>query len=71
MEALKGIIYMTSGGRRYVRIDLDMNKDNELLEDFLDLIDIEACKDEPKKPLRSIIMEQNQKRGTNVQRNCK
>jgi hypothetical protein len=48
METLKGIKYINSGGRRYLRIDLDMYKDNELLEDFLDGLEVVARKDEEK-----------------------
>jgi hypothetical protein len=67
METAAGIKYTKSPkGNNYVRVDLDMHGENRLLEDFLDLIEIEACKNEPKRPLRDIIMEQNQKRGINV-----
>ena len=66
MERIKGIKYTTSAGRRYVRVDLDMYEGNQALEDFLDLVDIEAQKEEPKKNLRDIIREQNEKRGMNV-----
>jgi len=46
METAAGIKYTRSpkGDKRYVRVDLDMHGDNQLLEDFLDLIDIEARK---------------------------
>ena len=46
METLAGIKYTKSpkGDKRYVRVDLDMYGENQLLEDFLDLIDIEARK---------------------------
>ena len=46
METLAGIKYTKSpkGDKRYVRVDLDMYGENQLLEDFLDLIDIEAKK---------------------------
>ena len=68
METAAGIKYTKSskGDKRYVRVDLDMYEDNRLLEDFLDLVDIEACKNETKKPLRDVIKEQNQKRGMDV-----
>ena len=68
METITGIKYTKSpnGNKRYVRVDLDMYGENQVLEDFLDLIEIEACMNEPKRPLRDIIMEQNQKRGINV-----
>jgi hypothetical protein len=62
-----GIKYTKSPkGNNYVRVDLDMYGENQLLEDFLDWIDIEASMNEPKRPLRDIIIEQNQKRGINV-----
>jgi hypothetical protein len=46
METVAGIKYTKSpnGNKRYVRVDLDMHGENQLLEDFLDLIDIEALK---------------------------
>jgi hypothetical protein len=62
----RGIKYTNSAGRHYVRVDLDMHGKSPLLEDFLDLADVEACKNEPKKPLRDVIREQNEKRGMNV-----
>jgi len=48
MEAIAGIKYTKSpkGNKRYVRVDLDMYGENQLLEDFLDMIDIEASKKE-------------------------
>ena len=68
METIAGIKYTknSKNNKRYVRVDLDMYGENQLLEDFLDLIEIEICKNEPKKPLREIIKEQNQKRGISV-----
>ena len=44
METTAGIKYTKSpkGNKRYVRVDLDMYGKNPLLEDFLDLIEIEA-----------------------------
>jgi hypothetical protein len=46
MGAIEGIKYTKdkTGRKRYVRIDLDMYGDNPLIEDFLDLLDIEARK---------------------------
>jgi len=43
MEAVAGIKYTKSpiGNKNYVRVDLDMYGENQLLEDFLDLIEIE------------------------------
>jgi len=48
MEAIAGIKYTKSpkGNKRYVRVDLDMYGENQLLEDFLDMIDIESSKKE-------------------------
>jgi len=48
METVTGIKYTKSpkGNKRYVRVDLDMYGENQLLEDFLDMIDIEASKNE-------------------------
>ncbi|MDR2562851.1 MAG: hypothetical protein LBC98_02790 [Prevotellaceae bacterium] len=63
METLKGIKYINSGGRRYLRIDLDMYKDNELLEDFLDSIDIEARKNEPVYPFEEVMKAEFERRG--------
>ena len=46
MSETAGIKYTkdASGRKRYVRIDLDMYGDNQLLEDFLDLLDIKSRK---------------------------
>jgi hypothetical protein len=46
MEAITGIEYTkdVTGKKRYVQIDLDMYGENQLIEDFLDLLDIEASK---------------------------
>ena len=46
MEAVAGIKYTKSpiGNKNYVRVDLDMYGENQLLEDFLDLIEIENRK---------------------------
>ena len=68
MAAVAGIKYTksTNGGRGFVRVDLGIHGDNQLLADFLDLIEIEACMNEPKRPLHEIIKEQNQKRGLDV-----
>jgi hypothetical protein len=46
MEEIAGIKYThdAAGHKRYVRIDLDMYGENPLLEDFLDLLEIEARK---------------------------
>jgi hypothetical protein len=46
METVAGVKYKkdVAGKKRYVQIDLDMYGDNQLIEDFLDLLDIEAQK---------------------------
>jgi hypothetical protein len=48
METIPGIKYTKglNGGNGYVHIDLDMYGENQLLEDFLDLIEIENCKND-------------------------
>ena len=67
MEKVAGIKYTKdSKGTNFVRVNLDMYGENQLLEDFLDLIDVEIYRNEPKRPLRDIITEQNKKRGINV-----
>ena len=66
MGTLKGIKFTRSSGHRYVRIDLDMYEGYQALEDFLDIVEVEAQKDEPKRELREILQEQYQKRGLDV-----
>ena len=65
MEAIPGIKYTkdASGNNRYVRVDLNMYGDNQAFEDFLDLIEIEARKNEPTYPLREVIARENKRRG--------
>ena len=65
METVTGIKYTkdSKGNRRYVRVDLDMYGENQLLEDFLDMIDIEARKDEPVYPLAEVLARENKRRG--------
>ena len=63
MEQITGIKYTNSGGRRYVRIDLDMYEENQLLEDFLDLMDIEARKGEPTYPFDEVMKAEFERRG--------
>ena len=48
MGTIAGIKYTkdSAGNKRYVRVDLDMYGENPLLEDFLDMLDIEARKGE-------------------------
>jgi hypothetical protein len=63
---LQGIKYTkdASGRKRYVRVDLNMYGENQLIEDFLDLLEIEAHKDEPTYPLSDVISELERKHGT-------
>ncbi|MDR1403425.1 MAG: hypothetical protein LBJ60_06970 [Tannerellaceae bacterium] len=46
MKEIAGIKYTrdAAGKKRYVRIDLNMYGDNQRIEDFLDLLEIEAHK---------------------------
>jgi hypothetical protein len=46
MEQIAGIKYTNSGSRRYVRVDLDMYENNDLLQDFLDSLEIKVRKGE-------------------------
>ena len=48
MEAVAGIKYTKSptGNKNYVRVDLDMYGENQLLEDFLDLAEIKNRKND-------------------------
>jgi hypothetical protein len=48
MGDIAGIKYTkdATGRRRYVRVDLDMYGENQLFEDFLDFLEIEARKSE-------------------------
>lgn len=68
MSELKGIKYTRDAARhkRYVRIDLDMYGENRLLEDFLDLMDIEASKGEPTYPFEDVVRELEEKHGTKL-----
>jgi len=65
MEAIPGIKYTkdASGNNRYVRVDLDMYGDNQAFEDFLDLIEIEARKNEPTYPFKEVMRAEFEKRG--------
>ena len=67
MEAIPGIKYTkdASGSNRYVRVDLDMYGDNQALEDFLDLIEIEASKNETSEymPLDEFMEKEYKRRG--------
>jgi len=45
MRSITGIKYRKGkNGNSYVYIDLDMYRDNQLLKDFLDMIEIESRK---------------------------
>jgi len=48
METMAGIKYTkdSNGNRRYVRVDLDLHGENQLLEDFLDGLDVTVQKGE-------------------------
>jgi hypothetical protein len=65
---LGGIKYTkdATGRNRYVRIDLDRHGKNHLLEDFFDMLDIEARKDEPTSPFEEVIARENKRRGLNI-----
>ena len=67
MEPVAGIKYTkdSKGEKRYVRVDLDMYGENQLLEDFLDLIDIEAAKKDEGEylPLEDVMREEYKRRG--------
>jgi hypothetical protein len=65
MGQLQGVKYTkdASGYNRYVRIDLQRYGNDELLEDFLDRIDIEARKDEPTVPFEEVVARENKRRG--------
>jgi hypothetical protein len=65
MKGIAGIEYTkdTTGKKRYVKIDLDMYGDNQLIEDFLDLLDIEARKGEPTRPFDEVMKKEFERRG--------
>ena len=68
MGEIAGIKYTkdATGRKRYVRVDLDLYGENQLIEDFLDLLDIEAHKGEPTYPLSDVISELETKHGTQI-----
>jgi len=67
MEQIDGIKYSKdSTGRRYVRVDLDMYGENQLLEDFLDGLAVMARKREPVYPFSEVIARENKRRGLDV-----
>ena len=64
METTAGIKYIkNSKGNNYVRIDLDMHGKNQLLEDFLDLIEIESRNGEPTYPFEEVMKAEFERRG--------
>jgi len=65
MEAVTGIKYTkdSKSKKHYVRVDLDLHGENQLLEDFLDMLDIEARKNEPTYPLEEVLARENKRRG--------
>ena len=62
---LAGIKYTkdATGHNRYVRIDLKKYGENKLLEDFLDMLDIEARKGEPTYPFEEVMRNEFKRRG--------
>ena len=62
---LAGIKYTKdiTGYNRYVRIDLEKYGENQLLEDFLDILDIEARKNEPTYPFEEVMRNEFKRRG--------
>jgi len=64
---LAGIKYTKdiTGYNRYVRIDLEKYGENQLLEDFLDILDIEARKNEPTYPFEEVMRNEFKRRGLN------
>ena len=71
IETIEGIKYTKSpkDGRHFVRVDLGIHGENQLLEDFLDLIEIEARKDEPTYPFEEVMKDEFERRGWGV-KNC-
>ena len=67
MAAVAGIKYTNNpaGNRRFVHIDLDVHGENQLLEDFLDLQEIEASKKDAGEyvPLEEFMREEYKRRG--------
>ena len=67
METIEGIKYTKDSkkNKRYVRVDLDMYGENQLLEDFLDLIEIKSSKKEigEYKELEEFMREEYKRRG--------
>ena len=68
METTAGIkSTQNANGTNYVRVDLDIYGDNQLLEDFLDLTEIEASKKEADNyvPLEEFMEKEYKRRGLN------
>ncbi|MDR1337200.1 MAG: hypothetical protein LBK22_10265 [Tannerella sp.] len=65
MAQVAGIRYTKDAGgfNRYVRIDLKRYGDNELLEDLLDSLEVEARKGESAMPFEDFVKEENKRRG--------
>jgi len=65
METTTGIKYTkdSTGNKRYVHVDLDIHGENQLLEDFLDLVEIEAGKGEPTYPFEEVMKAEFERRG--------
>jgi len=65
MEAITGIKYTkdSKGNKRYVRIDLDMYGENQLLEDFLDMIEIKSRQGESTFPFEEVMKAEFERRG--------
>lgn len=63
MAQVAGIKYETDarGFKRFVRIDLKKYGNNELLEDFLDSMDVEKRKGEQTVPLEEVLNRLNKK----------
>ena len=63
--AVAGLKYTkdATGRNRYLRIDLEKHGRNQLLDDFLDILDVEARTDEPAYPMEEVFARQDKKRG--------
>jgi hypothetical protein len=72
MNKTAGIKYTknAAGRKRYLCIDLDMYGENQLIEDFIDLMDIEARKGEPVYPLEDVLEYENKRRGLTNYNKC-
>ena len=65
METAAGIKYTRSpkGDKRYVRVDLDVHGDNQLLEDFLDGLEAMSRQGEPTYPFDEVMKAEFERRG--------